>query len=160
MAKVVKMFSSGDEEMGNLEKDLWKHRRNRILRYVIIFLLGVFAVFAIRYYLDNRSFTGYSIAATTKRTDTVTTKYAPFGGRILKYSRDGVSYTDEKNSALFSITYTMKEPILALSSNAGAVADKNGNQIYIFNQEMQKRQATTLHPIKEMSISNQGIVAV
>lgn len=160
MAKVVNFFSSIDEDMKDYHKKIWKHRTAVILKYAVIVCVILLAVFGIRYYLNNRSFTGYSIASTTERTDTLTTKYAPFGDKILKYSRDGVSYTDDKNSLLFSITYTMQEPILALSEKAGAIADKNGSQIYIFDQEQQKGQITTLLPIKHIAISNQGIVAV
>lgn len=160
MAKVVNMFSSMDEDMKDYHKKIWKHRTTVILKYIIIVCLVLVAIFGIYYYLNNRSYTGYSIASTTERSDTVTTKYAPFGENILKYSRDGVSYTDDENSLFFSITYTMQDPVLALSENSGAVADKNGNQIYIFDQEQQKGQITTLLPIKHISISNQGVVAV
>ncbi len=149
-----------DEDMKDYHKKIWKHRTAVIIKYVILFSLIFFVVLGIRYYLNNRSFTGYSVVSATERNDTLTTKYAPFGGKILKYSRDGVSYTDEKNALLSSITYTMQNPILALSEYAGAVADKNGSQIYIFDQGTPKGQITTLLPIKQIAISNQGIVAV
>ncbi len=160
MAKIVNIFSSMDEEMRGFEKKIWVHRRKRLIIYAAIILTGILIVLGVSYYLGNRSFTSYSIASVTERNDTVTTKYTPFGGKILKYSRDGVSYTDEKNSLLFSITYTMQNPILALSDRAGAVADKNGHQIYTFNREKQTGQITTLLPIKQITISNQGIAAV
>ena len=160
MAKVVNIFSSMDEDMKNYHKKIWTHRTVVVLKYVLAICLVLLAVFGIRYYLNNRTFSGYSVASTTERNDTLTTKYAIFGENILKYSRDGVSYTDEKNSLLFSITYTMQDPILALSEKMGAVADKNGNQIFIFDRTQQKGQITTLLPIKHLTISNQGVVAV
>lgn len=160
MAKVVNFISSADDDMKDYHKKIWKHRTAVILKYVAVICLILIAFLGIRFYLNNRSFTGYSIASTTERKDTLTTKYAPFGDKILKYSRDGVSYTDDTNSLLFSITYTMQDPILALSEKSGVVADKNGSQIYIFNQEKQMGQITTLLPIKHIAISNQGVVAV
>ena len=160
MAKVVNMFSSMDEDMKDYHKKIWKHRVAVALKYIAVVIVILLAVFGIRYYLNNRSFTTYSIIAATERSDTITTKYALFGENILKYSRDGVSYTDAENSLMFSITYTMQEPILALSQKAGAVADKNGSQIYTFDQTKQTGQITTLLPIKHLSISNQGVVAV
>lgn len=149
-----------DEDMKDYHKKIWRHRLAVILKYAAVVAVVLLAFFGIRYYMNNRTFTGYSIASTTERSDTLTTKYAPFGDKILKYSRDGVSYTDDANSLLFSITYTMQDPILALSQKAGAVADKNGSQIYIFDQEKQMGQITTLLPIKHIAISNQGVVAV
>ena len=160
MAKVVNIFPSMDEDMKDYHKKIWRHRVSVILKYAAVVVAVLLVIFGIRYYMNNRTFTGYSIASTTERSDTLTTKYAPFGDKILKYSRDGVSYTDDTNSLLFSITYTMQDPILALSQKAGAVADKNGSQIYIFDQEKQMGQITTLLPIKHIAISNQGVVAV
>ena len=149
-----------DEDMKDYHKKIWRHRVSVILKYAVVAAVVLLAIFGIRYYMNNRTFTGYSIASTTERSDTMTTKYAPFGDKILKYSRDGVSYTDDTNSLLFSITYTMQDPILALSQKAGAVADKNGSQIYIFDKEKQLGQITTLLPIKHIAVSNQGVVAV
>ena len=160
MAKVVNIFPSMDEDMKDYHKKIWRHRVSVILKYAVVAAVVLLVIFGIRYYMNNRTFTGYSIASTTERSDTLTTKYAPFGDKILKYSRDGVSYTDDTNSLLFSITYTMQDPVLALSQKAGAVADKNGSQIYIFDQEKQLGQITTLLPIKHIAISNQGVVAV
>lgn len=149
-----------DEDMKDYHKKIWKHRGRVILGYAAVVCAVLLAVFGIRYYLNNRKFTGYSIVSATERSDTLTTKYALFGGQILKYSRDGVSYTDDKNSLLFSITYTMQDPVLALCEKTGAVADRNGNQIYIFDQKEPKGQITTLLPVKHLAISNQGVVAV
>ena len=160
MAKVVNMFSSMDEDMKDYHRKIWKHRIAVIIRYALGVALILLVFFGIRYYVNNRSFSAYSIASSAERKDTLTTKYAKFGENILKYSRDGVSYTDEKNSLLYSITYTMQEPILALSEQAGVVADKNGSQIYVFDQTQQLGQITTLLPIKHLAISDQGVVAV
>ncbi|MBR5583309.1 MAG: hypothetical protein IKW21_02150, partial [Lachnospiraceae bacterium] len=160
MAKVVKFMPSMDDDMKDYHKKIWKHRVAVLFKYVLVLGLLIALIFGIRYYLYNRSFTSYSITSTAERSDTLTTKYASFGDKILKYSRDGVSYTDASNSLLFSITYTMQDPLLAMNEKAGAVADKNGNQIYIFDQTQPKGQITTLLPIKHVAISNQGIVAV
>ena len=82
MAKVVNIFSSMDEDMKDYHKRIWKHRAALIIRYVIIGALVLLAFLGIRYYLNNRSFTGYSIVASTERNDTLTTKYAFFGNKI------------------------------------------------------------------------------
>lgn len=160
MAKVVNMFPSMDEDMKGYHKKLWKHRGAVLIKYLIMFILLLLAAYGILYYTANRSYSDYSVVSSTQRQDTLTTRYASFGGKILKYSRDGISYTDEKNSLLFSITYTMQEPMLALSEKAGAVANKNGNQIFVFDQKSSKGEIKTLLPIKQMAVSDQGVVAV
>ena len=160
MAKIINMFSSMDDDMKDYQKKIWKHRGWMVFKYILLAVVVLGIIIGGRYYLNNRNFSGYSIAFTTEREDTLTTKYAPFGGNILKYSRDGVSYTDEKNSLYFSIAYTMQDPLLALNKKMGAVADKNGSQIYIFDQNQQRGEIHTLLPIKHIAVSDQGIVAV
>lgn len=160
VAKIVNIFSSQDDEMKDFHEKIWKHRMWVAVKYAVLVGGLVLALILFLYYLNNRTFSGYSIASTTEREDTLTTKYASFGGNILKYSRDGVAYTNEKNNLYFSIAYTMQDPMLALNEKMGAVADKNGSQIYIFDQNEQKGQINTLLPIKHIAISNQGIVAV
>ena len=146
--------------MKDYHKKIWKDRGVVFVKYALVLAAILLVAGGIRYYMKNRVFNGYSVTAVAQRNDTITTKYAPFGGNILKYSRDGISYTDNQNSLFFSITYTMQDPMLSLSQKAGAVADKNGNQIYVFDQEQQKGKITTLLPIKHISVSNQGVVAV
>lgn len=160
MAKIINIFSSIDEDMKDYQKKIWKHRVQRYAGYVIAAVILVLLFLGVRYYLNNRSYSGYSVVSATERNDTMTTRYASFGGKILKYSKDGVSYTDEKNNSLFSITYTMQEPLLVLNKKAGAVIDQNGNQIYIFNQIQQTGRLETLLPIKQAVVSEQGVVAL
>lgn len=160
MAKIINIFSSPDETMQDYQKKIWKHKRQVYVRYAVIAAVLLILIFGVRYYLNNRSYSGYTVTASTERNDTLTTQYASFGGKILKYSRDGISYTDEKNSLLFSITYTMQDPMLILNEKAGAVVDKNGNQIYTFDQTQQTGQIETLLPIKQAAVSEQGVAAV
>lgn len=160
MAKIVNMFSSADADMKDYQKKILKHRTALAIRYAVAAIVIILTLLGIRYYLNNRNFTGYSIVSSTERNDTLTTKYAAFGKNILKYSRDGVAYTDDENRLLFSITYTMQDPLLVLSTHAGAVADKNGSQIYTFNQTQQMGKIETLLPIKQIAVSDQGVVAV
>lgn len=149
-----------DEDMKDYHKKLWKHRAAQMIKYVLFAAVAAACLWGIRDYGKNKTFTSYVISDTIQRKDTLTTQYASFGEKILKYSRDGLSYTDESNSLLFSIAYTMQDPILSLSDKAGAVADKNGTRIYTFDREKQLGQITTLLPIKQITVSDQGVVAV
>lgn len=160
MAKIIDLFPSMDDDMRSYHKKIWSHRLGILLKYLGLLCMILLVIYGIFYYVKNKSYSDCSVVFSTEREDTITTKYAPFGGKILKYSRDGISYTDEKNSLFFSITYTMQEPLLALCDKAGAVANKNGNQIFVFDQKSSKGEIKTLLPIKQIDVSNQGIVAV
>lgn len=160
LADITNISSSADDEMRDYKRRIRKRRRTVRTRYAIIFLLLLIVGTGIYRYVKSRSFSKYSITDTIKRNDTLTTKYASFGGKILKYSRDGVSYTNEKDKSLFSITYTMQNPVLVLNEKAGAVLEENGNQIYTFDQTKQLGKIETLLPIKHLAISEQGVVAV
>ena len=76
MAKVVKFNSFIDEDMKDYHKKIWKHRVSVGLKYLLAALLVFGALLGIRYYFNNRSYTGYSVASSVQRTDTLTTQYA------------------------------------------------------------------------------------
>ena len=58
MAKVVNFLPSMDEDMKDYHKKIWKHRTAVIIKYVTVIVLVLFVIFGIRYYVNNRSYTG------------------------------------------------------------------------------------------------------
>ena len=82
-----------------------------------------------------------------------------FGKNVLKYTKDGASYIDNKGKTVWVQTFEMKTPIAAVNGSFAAVADQQGNSIYIFNEDGYQGTATTLLPITRVTISGKGVVA-
>jgi hypothetical protein len=143
------------------------NRRLKIL-FIILFLLAVAAFVLLRYdryhsYTDygviwEKSLTGEAQEAAVKGEGSFC-GYLDFADGVLKYTKDGASYLDAKGNVVWVLSYEMKSPIVAVNGEFAAIADQQGNSIYICNTSGCEGQATTLLPILRVSVSAKGVTA-
>ena len=69
--------------------------------------------------------------------------YMDFGGNVLKYSKDGASYIDNQGKEIWVQSFEMKSSCPGVNGNYAAVADQQGNSIYIFDKSGPTGTATT-----------------
>ncbi len=79
---------------------------------------------------------------------------------MIKYSKDGISCVDSENNLVWSQTYNMQDPVINVCQDSLAIADRNGTDVMIFNQTGMQGQVQTLLPIRQISVSQQGVLAV
>ncbi|MFR1833046.1 MAG: DUF5711 family protein [Lachnospiraceae bacterium] len=129
----------------------------------LVLLAGIFG--GIYYWKTYYRFQEYSVnweadlTAGEEGIERSSANYVNFGKNVLKYTKDGASYIDNKGKTIWVQTFEMKAPIAAVNGSFAAIADQQGNSIYIFNEEGAQGVATTLLPIVRISISGKGIVA-
>lgn len=164
MAKITQLYRTpphGGDDMDEYKKKLFRHRAGLGIRFLIAVAVVLVIVLALWFWSQNKTYTDYEVVSSTEHSSTVNTQYAEYNnGRILRYSRDGISCIDSKNNAVWSQTYNMQYPILDICSNAVVVADQQGNEAYVFNSQGLLTQITTLLPIQQVSISSQGVTAL
>lgn len=161
MAKITPIFSAKpDEDMKTYRTKLWKHRAGQWGKILLCaaLLLGI-GIGTFMWY-RSRSYVEYEVTAVQQRQDALNTQYASYQGKLLKYSRDGISCVNAKNEADWSQTYNMQKPIVDVCQTAVVVADKQGNEVYVFDAAGLKTKITTLLPIQQISISAQGVTAL
>ena len=56
-------------------------------------------------------------------------------------------------------SYQIKNPMIDVSDKSAAVADKEGNDILILQEDGLKGEVHTTKPIEKVSVSEQGIVS-
>lgn len=139
-----------------------KQKRNRIIAAIIVVILiaGV-VVYAIDSQI-NRNYNGYQVEKKFDRKDSNTVKYIDYNGRILKYSRDGISELDDSGKVVWTSTYDMKNPSVAFCGNYVAVADIAGKEICVYNRTNSTdiKKINVVLPIVKIDIAEQGVVAV
>ena len=54
----------------------------------------------------------------------------------------------------------MQDPVINVCQDSLAIADRNGTDVMIFNQTGMQGQVQTLLPIRQISVSQQGVLAV
>lgn len=160
-----KELSSGSESVkdlpeGDLRQKLKNHRIFARKRRLI--LLAAAACVILGFYLYNSfyQFHDYIISNSYENTATSGTQYLELGNHIVKYNSDGVSYVTTRNEQEWSITYSMQSPIADVCGSTVAIAEQQGTQVYVVNEDGLVGNFETTLPILKVRVSRQGVVAV
>lgn len=155
----------GSEEIKEIKKAHGKTIRRRAVAIGVIFFLLAVIAGGLYYWKNYYRFQNYRVSWEVNLTAGETgiersnARYVNFGKNVLKYTKDGASYIDNKGKTVWVQTFEMKTPIAAVNGSFAAVADQQGNSIYIFNEDGYQGTATTLLPITRVTISGKGVVA-
>ncbi|MCI9305150.1 MAG: hypothetical protein HFI28_01535 [Lachnospiraceae bacterium] len=162
MAKITQLYKTPEvaEDMKTYKEKLFRHRAGIGVKGLAGLVVVTVLVFGMWSWSQYKTYTTYEVLSSNQRTDTLNTQYAEYNGKILKYSRDGISCVNLQNEAVWSQTYNMQMPIVDICENSVVVADMQGNEAYVFNENGLRTQITTLLPIQQVSISSQGVTAM
>ena len=147
----------------NMEEYQQKLREHRlaVFRRTAIGVLAIVLFFGgLGLYMSLHQYTDYDVRYSVERADTQATVFEEFNGNILKYSNDGAFYTDHSNEMIWNQTYEMSHPAIDICEGYLAIYDKAGTQIYILTVNGLIGKIETTMPIQQVSIANQGTVAV
>ena len=136
--------------------------RTRRRRYAIITLTALLAIVAgcFLYYNGHHSFTEYVVTSTTENLDIVGTEYTMLGNYIVKYSSDGVFCVNSHNEVRWSAAYSMQTPIIDMCGQTMVIAQQQGRQVYVVNEDGLLGSFTTSLSILKAHVSKQGVVVL
>ncbi len=151
-----------EEEVDEDEQAEWRSRNRMDGRLpkivavivVIIILAGIYMIFV------GRGYNGYEVVEETGVKNASMLDYAPYQNSLLKFSKDGATYVDEKGKAVWNETFAMKMPTADVSGEYAAIADMNGNDVYIFNTQGKVSNTTMPYKICDIAVASQGEFAV
>jgi len=151
-----------EEEVDEDEQAEWRSRNRMDGRLskivavivVIIILAGIYMIFV------DRGYNGYEVVEETGVKNASMLDYAPYQNSLLKFSKDGATYVDEKGKAVWNETFAMKMPTADVSGEYAAIADMNGNDVYIFNTQGKVSNTTMPYKICDIAVASQGEFAV
>jgi hypothetical protein len=84
----------------------------------------------------------------------------PFGSHVVRYSMDGITCLDKSGSIIWTHAYEIRDPIAAACGSYMAIAARNGNQAYIFNESGYQGTVMADYPILDLDIAEQGVISV
>lgn len=142
------------------EEQLKKHRLNVLKRTIVVTVVILLLVGGVSLYMSLRQYTDYDIRSSVERADTKATQFKEFQGNILKYSNDGAFYTDHNNERIWNQTYEMSNPTIDICGSYLVIYDKKGKAIYILNKSGLVHRLETNYPITQVSVAEQGTIAV
>lgn len=142
-----------------MEEAKWQKRKRWkktgiIAGSILAVSIGIYLLINLQTYTSVRTVDTYPVSGAASN------EYKQFADGVLKYSRDGISYLDQKGSEVWNQPYQIQNPVVDVNETSGAVADKGGNAILVFNEEGLRGEIETNLPIERISVSEQGIVSV
>lgn len=145
--------TEGMEEAKRQKRKRWK-KTGIIAGSILAVSIGIYLLINLQTYTSVRTVDTYPVSGAASN------EYKQFADGVLKYSRDGISYLDQKGSEVWNQPYQIQNPVVDVNETSGAVADKGGNAILVFNEEGLRGEIETDLPIERISVSEQGIVSV
>lgn len=130
--------------------------KNKIIVVVAILLLAV--IIGVTIYNNTVKYADFKTEKSLAIDDGVGSQYVPFGDFFIKYGLDGIAYIDE-DEIIWSQSYEMSNPMVDICEDYVAVADKETNTIYVFDESGNQGKITTSYPIISIEVANQGVVA-
>lgn len=136
-------------------KERRKKRRKRAAIRLGILLLVVVGIYLL---ITLQTYTKVRISDTFAIGEASSSNYAEFESGFLKYSRDGISYLNQKGEEQWNQSYQIKKPTVIVGNSAALVYDQGGNTIEVITKEGVKGEIETNMPIEHAAVSSQGIV--
>lgn len=156
--KIITELNSEDNSLGDIEDRVKEHKK-KFRRRILIIALSVITIAVATFLLVHlQTYTDARVLDSYKNTGTAANNYVQFAEGVLKYSRDGIAYLNQKGEEVWNQSYQIKNPFVNVSEKSVAVADKGGNDIAIFQKEGLKGEIHTALPIEKVVVSEQGVV--
>ncbi len=148
------------ERVSDYKDKIFKHKMGLLYRTLLIIVLIVLAFAGVKYYLDHQVYNTFETMQTMKRVGTSESVYLNYDGRLLTYSKDGISAYDAKGNQLWNQTYEMQSPIVKQQGQYVIVCDYKGSIYYLMDQNGPISSVDTHMPILSLDVSKGGVVAV
>lgn len=158
----IKEFASRTEtnnKKTEFEHRIKAHRRSRFIKMLVTVFTTIAIAAAIFFLWDNSVYTSYTEISSFPRISSSNSVCINHNGRVLTYSKDGISSIDTKGNTIWNETYQMQNPIVEVNENAVAVGDYGGHIIYVMNEKGKVGEIDTNLPIRDFCVSKTGIVA-
>lgn len=148
-----------NEKERDYKEKIRRHRQSKLRFFCITVGIILFVILAFFLYHTLRIYTDYTVKETIERTESSSSVTLQIGENLVSYSKDGVSCVDVNGNKVWNQTYEMQKPIIGNTSNSIAIADYNGRSIYVMDSQNILGTISTNMPIKNVAVSETGIVA-
>ncbi len=141
-----------------------RERRKRILMIVAACAACAVAATGIAALLINaflnKKYSSYDVVWETDAAKSGYAAYSEYGGKALKYSRDGISAIDSEGNTAWNGSYDMISPKVDVCGDYAVVADIGEKSFIVYDGAEAGKEMETDYPILQACVSNRGIVAV
>lgn len=153
-------FKTVETDLDELDEQIQEHRKFIFKAVVWTLAILVVTVVGLELWMAVRSYNSYEVVNSMERSESDATNYLSFCGNMLKYSNDGIVYSDKNNELIWNQAFEMTTPKVAMCESYLAVYDKGGSSIYIIKEDGPQKELEMTMPIETVCIAKQGTIAV
>ncbi len=151
-------LEEGQDELSAYRTKIWLNRRKTIIRRTGIVIGVLLAFFVVKTVIDHWHYGSYEVLSSSAKEGS-SSRYLEVDGNLLRYSADGVSLMDGKETTLWTDTYDMTSPAVDVCQGTVAVYDQRGSQISVYNSQGRLGSISAEYPILKVRVAQQGVVA-
>ena len=137
---------------------LGRHQVLKFYRACVIIILLILTALCIYYYWKNKEYVDYEVRQQYQWSKAQEAHCQNLDGYLLVYSKDGMSCVDTKGNTVWNQSYEMQAPMIKTCGNVVAAADYNGRNIYVASTEGILGAINTTMPIRDLAVSENGVV--
>ncbi len=142
-----------------LEKKIRVQKRRMWRRAILAAATLLAAVFSTYLLLEVQTYTKVRVIQTYNMEGFDSSNYVQFSDGVLKYSRDGIAFLNRRGEEQWNQSYQIKNPFVDIYGDSGAVADRGGNAILVFDKKGLKGEVNTNFPIEQIAVAKNGIIS-
>lgn len=150
------VYTSSAAKRARLKRKKRLHQKYRILLGIWIVILLIFAGIA----YQNRHFTKLESIRTVSEEDNSRKNMEVYQDGIVRYTEKQVTYYDADGKKVWSKKYSAINPEVKVCGQYIMIADKQNNEIYVFDKKGKSHKFSTEYAIADAEIAEQGVVAV
>ena len=125
---------------------------------IVVFIAAIIGVIIYAVIGQNKSYTSWE---TVSSFDNISDAgYIRVNGGFIAYNGDGAWKFSGDGSALWSISYSLEDPIAAASGQYAAFADRGGRTVHVTDGSGLNQSFTVSEKIVQICIADKGITAV
>lgn len=160
MPELIKKLKDAFEKSTTADyKDkIFRYKLRNLYRVLLCVVLIASIAIILNVQNENKIYTQAEAVSVMERVGTETSEYTYYNGKLLVYSRDGMSAYNTKGEQLFNQTYEMQSPIVSIGGDYVAVGDYKGSSIFVMDATGFKGKIDTNMMIQSLSVSEGGVV--
>ena len=148
-----------NEKTRDYKEKIRIHRLSKVRFFCISLGIIAFIVLAFFLYHTLRVYTDFNINEVIERTESSASVTLQIGENLVSYSKDGASCVDVDGNKVWNQTFEMQKPIVGVTAKSIAISDYNGRSIYVMDSDKILGTISTNMPVKNVAVSESGIVA-
>ena len=148
------------KEAPSYEEKLIRHKARLYRRTLItVSLITVLLMAAIILWM-HRGYKKAELVRVSSFTVEDGAEFVGLGKNIIRYSGNGAVCMDRRGNIRWHVTYKMQQPIISISGDVIAIANRSGYNVYVMNTQGLLGTIETMFPIHSITASESGEVAV